>query len=188
MLTLGRVHEICGQARHTLALEAAAACEGPVLWIVPAWQGTRLHPEGVNERIDPARLLMLPAPRREDLLWAMEQALRSGTVPLVVAEVPELPGLTPVRRLHLAVEGGAAASTGTAPIGLLLTSETGGATGVESRWSLSVVSILTGEAWNLERLHSRSAPPAHWLVKQHQAGRDGRFRLRRIKLSNNSPI
>ena len=188
MLTLGRVHEICGQARHTLALEVAAACEGPVLWIVPAWQGTRLHPEGVNERIDPARLLMLPAPRREDLLWAMEQALRSGTVPLVVAEVPELPGLTPVRRLHLAVEGGAAASTGTAPIGLLLTSETGGATGVESRWSLSVVSILTGEAWNLERLHSRSVLPAHWLVKQHQAGRDGRFRLRRIKLSNNSPI
>lgn len=173
MLTLGRVHEICGQARHTLALDVAAACAGPVLWIMPAWQGTQLLADGVNERIDPARLLMVPVPRREDLLWAMEQGLRSGAVPLVVAEVPEPPGLTPVRRLHLAAEAGTTA--GIAPLGLLLSPETGGAAGVESRWSLTAEPAA--DVWRLERLHSRTSPPAHWSLKQHQARRDGRFRL-----------
>ena len=38
-LSLARLHEACGPARHTLAMLVAAATRGPVFWITPAWLG-----------------------------------------------------------------------------------------------------------------------------------------------------
>ncbi|WP_369908011.1 hypothetical protein [Tropicimonas sp. IMCC34043] len=185
-LTLARAHELCGPARRLLALAVAAASSGPVLWIAPAWAPERLNGEGVTEWIDPGRLLLLRAPRPEDLLWSMEEALRSGQVPLVVAELPEPPGLTPVRRLHLAAEAGAAAALEGAarPLGLLLGPGDGGAQGVESRWHLAprhdgtVTGAGSGEfRWWLERRRARTAPPAGWMLGQQRQRRTGRLRL-----------
>lgn len=187
-LTLARVHEVCGPARRSLALEVAAAREGPVLWILPAWQAEWLNGEGLTARLDPGRLLVLRARRAEDLLWSMEEALRSGAVPLVVAELPDPPGLTPVRRLHLASESGAeAAGRQRAPLGLLLTPGEGGAAGVESRWSLSPDHGPGRSAWRLERLRSRTAPPAAWPLEDGATGRDGRRRLHPVPAQTAAP-
>jgi protein ImuA len=86
-------------------------------------------------------------------------------VPLVVAELPAPPALTPVRRLHLAAAAGAGIAPGPAPLALLLTPDPGGAAGVETRWHLAPAPGWARDGvprWHLRRLRARVAPPAAW--------------------------
>ena len=174
----GRVHEFCGPARVNLAAMILRESQGPVIWISPAWTGERVYSAGLVAYGDPSRVIYARARRPEDLLWAAEEALRSGAAPLVIAELPDLPGLTPVRRLHLAAESGAATARhrgGLPPLGLLLTPGMGGAQGVESRWHLapqpSTTTLTdTAEAWALSRLRARMAPPATWAMARSGLG------------------
>lgn len=164
-LALARVHEICGQARRTLALMLAARAGAPVLWIAGPATGERLNPCGIQPLLPPQDLLHVAAPRAVDRLWAMEEALRSGALPVVVAELPEPPGLTPVRRLHLAAEAGAGAGR-CRPLGLILTPGGGGAPGVETRWRLEPRHGPKGSAWRLDRLRARMLPPHSWRLAE----------------------
>ena len=177
-LIRARVHEICGPARMALAALVLSESQGPVLWISPGWQAERLYPPGLREFADPGRIIFARARRPEDILWSAEEALRSGAVPMVVVEMADPPGLTPVRRLHLAAETGAEAARHRgrlAPLGLLLTPGQGGAQGVESRWHMaarpSSSTLLERRAvWELTRLRARMAPPARWQVARDGAG------------------
>lgn len=163
-LAPARVHEACGAARHTFALIVAAALRGPVMWIVPGWRPERLHGEGILRFVDPSRFLFVTPKRDEDVLWSMEEALRAGCVALVVADLPGPPGLTPVRRLHLAAETGAAEGS-VRPLGLLLTPGGGGASGVETRWEMTPRHGAAGaRGWALHRRRARMAPEKGWQV------------------------
>ena len=245
----GRVHEACGPARRLFAAWVMAGIArglapyggaGATLWIRPARGDGRLNPHGLAEWADPGRLVVVDCVQTQDLLWCAEEALRAGAAALVVVELPEPPALTPVRRLHLAAEtgaararpapraaqggaqGGATAALAPAPLGLLLTPGAGGAAGVESRWWLAPcpaarragaggetpappaatgasgsteqedAAKVTGGAtgafeadsaarqastdahgtspapprWRLIRLRARTAPVAHWRVRQ----------------------
>lgn len=183
-LRRGRLHEVCGPSRRMLAALVMGQGAGPVVWIRPAWVAERLNAAGLQPLADPGRLILVRPDREEAILWAMEEALRSGAAPLVVAEVLAPPGLTPVRRLHLAAEAGAeAARQGgqVAPLGLVLTPGDGGAPGVESRWHLAPVpsrSLLgtEGPAWTLSCRRARMSPPAAWRLCRD----DGQNRLEPI--------
>ena len=173
-LDLGRVHECAGRARRVFALMLAARTSGPVLWIAPAYGTDTLNPDGMLRFVDPGRFIFVAPQRAEDLLWAMEEALRSGAVPLVVADMPGFPALTPVRRLHLAAEAGAAQAP-RPPLGLLLTPDEGGAQGVETRWVMQpdmapdMTNALPHDhlRWHLARSRARRAPPRDWHILQN---------------------
>jgi protein ImuA len=177
-LALSRVHEFCGPSRVALAAILMGRMRGPVLWVCPAWQGERLYPDGLSRLADPGRLIVACGRRAEDILWTAEEALRSGAVALVVADLPAPPALTPVRRLHLAAETGteAARHAGRPPVlGVLLTAGNGGAAGVESRWRMDPApapSRLTGwgESWHLSRLRARTEPEAAWRLMRDETG------------------
>ena len=165
-----RVHEVCGGARRRMALMVAGAMEGTVFWIKPSWMPGQINPEGMLSLADPARFIFISPIRPEDLLWTMEESLRAGLVSLVVADLPHPPGLTAVRRLHLAAETGAEEGR-VAPLGLILTPGDGGAPGVETRWSMRPAHGENGrEAWRLARLRARMQPEARWTVEGTKEG------------------
>ncbi len=162
-LARARAHEAAGPARVVFALCAAARLTGPVLWLQPGWMAERLMGDGVRGFLDPGRLVFGRARTAPEILWAAEEALRTGLVPLVAAELPALPGLTAVRRLHLAAEAGAA--RGSAPLALLLTPGTGGAPGIETRWHLAPAPGWARDGrprWRLTRARARMAPERSW--------------------------
>jgi len=167
-LLRGRLHELCGPARRMAALWLAGSMQGPVLWIAPAWGTEAINPCGMVDWVDPGRFLFASPGRDEDLLWCTEEALRSGAVALVVADLRSPPGLVPVRRLHLAAQ-----SSGAAPLGLILTPGDGGAPGVESRWHTAPDHKGLQQVWRLERRRARTLPPKAWAVHRHE----GQLRL-----------
>lgn len=185
-LALGRVHEICGAARHTLAVQVAAATSGDVIWIAPAWWPARINGDGLFRFAHPNRFVFVHPTRPEDMLWCMEEALRSGVAPLVICELPEPPPLTPVRRLHLAAQAGHERGK-CRPLGVIVTAGVGGAAGVESRWSLTPAHREEARPqWRLERLRDRVAPPKAWHVGYASDGPEGAGKSGGLRLSGAS--
>ncbi len=162
-LPRARLHEACGNARITFALWLATQTKGPVFWITPSWNPERLNPDGVQGFVNPGRFTFVAPLRAEDVLWSMEEVLRSGAVALVVADIPSPPGLTAVRRMHLAAETGATEGS-EIPTGLLLTPGSGGAPGIETRWQMQADHGKGRSRWQLCRLRARTAPVQNWHV------------------------
>ena len=169
-LKRARAHEATGPARHLLALLVAAAGSGPVFWVAPRWSAGRLYGPGMARFVDPGRFIFVDAGRAGDVLWTLEEVMRAGVAGLVVGDLPAPPGLTPVRRLHLAGEAGAARGK-VAPLALLLTPE-GAAPGVESRWHMAPAHGpgVTDEAWQLTRSRARGEAVQSWQLRPEGAG------------------
>jgi protein ImuA len=186
-LARGRVHEVTGPARRVLAaaLAGRAQGEGPVLWLRPDWGAERLCPQGLAAFGDPGALITVGAPRAAEVLWAAEEALQSGAVALVIAELATDPDLRQIRRLHRAAAEGVARAAGRpgaggtrrAPLGVLLMQDAAESciAGVESRWALHPMPQVRGRlaeepAWWLERRLARDAPPADWPLRRGERG------------------
>ena len=153
-LAPARVHEAAGPAAPAFALTMAGLASGPVIWIGPAHAPERLMPWAARRFLAPDRLLIVEAKGEADLLWATEEALRSGAAGFVIA-APEKPlSLTAGRRLQLAAEAGRTT-------GLLLIREDGGSNAAETRWHCAP---LPGEAADSTRARGRlqRTKREHW--------------------------
>ena len=189
-LRLGCIHEVAGDETATgfcAALLARALAgggrrgaaragrdgnrHGALLWLA---QGDDLYAPGlVRYGIGAGQLLIVSGLRRQDdMLWAMEEALRCRAVRGVVAETGGT-GLAAGRRLMLAAEG-------TGVLGLVLSRGNGtalphrhghgdergrGGAGVRaavSRWR--VTAAPGGTKWRVALLHCRGGRPAEWTL------------------------
>jgi protein ImuA len=107
-LALGALHEIVAAEAGAAAAEGFAASllaglarQGPVLWCTasPGLYGPGLARFGLA----PDRLILVYARRPADLLWAMEEGLKTPGLVAVLGE-PKALDLTASRRLQLAAE------------------------------------------------------------------------------------
>src|SRR5258708_5777220 len=87
-----------------LAKESAGeSAGGPVLWVA---RHAELYGPGLGRfGLAPERLVLVQAAHETEVLWVMEEALRSGALAAVVGELHAL-DLTAGRRLQLAAEAG----------------------------------------------------------------------------------
>ena len=152
-----RVHEAGGRGRRSFALLQAARHSGPLVWITPAHLPEQPLPAGLPMGVA-ERLHLLRPVGDTDLLWCVEEALRSPVVTLVIAEPQQPLSLTVGRRLQLAAEAGRTT-------GLLLIPEGGGSAASETRW------------------HCEPAPGSedstlhHWQINKNKRGTNGDWML-----------
>ncbi|MBU2868684.1 ImuA family protein [Pacificibacter marinus] len=122
-----RTHEVCGPSAMTFAVALGARLGGKVLWVREAWRSEQINPVGIAPYLDPQHLLLAQAQNHLDVLASAEEALRSGSVALVVMEVTQPVGLTEGRRLQLAAQSGKT-------MGLCVLPEGMGSNAAQTRW------------------------------------------------------
>ncbi len=158
-LKRGRAHEVCGPGATYFAATCCNFSDKPAFWISPSWQQGGLNPEGLAAYCDPTRLLLARAASQIDILAVAEEALRSGAVGLVVAEIYEPLSLTHGRRLQLAAEAGRTT-------GLILTPDGMGSNAAETRWCCMPLSgdrDSTLHRWDL--IKNKSGTLENWVTR-----------------------
>lgn len=156
------VHECLGDAAAVFATLVAARLKGPVLWCLDTSRRENPYGPGLSSLgFDPSRLILARCRGLKEMLWTMEEGLRSSAPSLVIAEPEANVGLVESRRLQLAAETG-----GT--LGLILR-EQGDAgrlapSAVASRWQFT--SAAEG-GWRigLQRCRGTTRAENEWRVK-----------------------
>ena len=178
-LSLGALHEIAPAAPadigsaggFALTLAARAGRDRHVVWIqqdAAVFEAGSLYGPGLDLfGLAMARLVVLRVARARDALWAMEEALKSGAVAGVVAELAQegAGDLTATRRLALAAAEGAA-------LGLLLRHRSSPcACAAPTRWNVAAASSprdafggLGPTSFALTLVKNRHGPTGRWLV------------------------
>jgi protein ImuA len=139
-----------------LAKEAEGGGRG-VLW-ASLGEGDLYPPALAAYGLDPGAVILLSAPSPAELLWAMEEALRSPALAGVVGEVDRL-DLTTGRRLQLAAAAGGG-------VGFLLLRADRPAAAVSAaalRWRVGAGPDRT---WHVELLRRRSGRLGAWILER----------------------
>jgi protein ImuA len=146
--------------------------DGLVLWCLPR---PDLYGPGLTAHgLDPGRVVLVSAPRDGEILWAMEEGLRTSGIAAVVGEVGTLPAVAS-RRLQLAAE-----RSGTTAF-LLRRWRDGGQAARErnlpnaatTRWRIAAMPSIPARnepgvgrpRWRVELLRCRGGEPACWEVE-----------------------
>ena len=161
----GRAHEVCGPGAHVFALALAARSGGQIIWVREAWRAEQINPMGFADYFDPELLLVASTDNQAEALAVKEEALRSGAVPLVVAELSKPLSLVAGRRLQLAARDGNSLSLAIIPEGM-------GSNAAETRWRCAPVfdpADSTRQRWDL--IKNKSGTLGAWYVRWEQSSR-----------------
>ncbi|MCF6327064.1 MAG: hypothetical protein L3J21_07225 [Devosiaceae bacterium] len=159
-LCVSRSHEALGPGAVSFAACLIGMSKGPVLWIGEQRQNERLHPGGLIQFCDPARLMFAYGKTHMDVLWIAEEALRSKSVPLVIAQISTDIGLTEGRRLQLAAEAGQTT-------GLFLLPQGMGSNAAETRWHCAPMydsSVSDSTLFDWHCIKNKSGTTGKWIV------------------------
>ena len=124
-----------------------------------------INPMGLQRYCDPHRVLIGKCNDAADVLAATEEALRSGVVSLVIAELTQPLSLTAGRRLQLAAEAGAAT-------GLMIVRDGMGSNATQTRWQVSPVfspDDSTQMRWSLNK--NKSGTKMNWDIRWDEKAR-----------------
>jgi len=173
-LPLAGLHEIenAGPAEEGGAAEtflagilARLAPARPVLWCL---RRADLHAPGLALiGLEPRRLVLLRASHERDILWAMEEGLRSRALAAVVGEIEAL-STAASRRLQLAAE-----SAGVTGFVLHRSAGSAAASAAVTRWRVAALPSVPvarepgigRPRWRVELLRCRGGMPAAWDVE-----------------------
>ncbi len=117
--------------------------------------------------LDVGRLLLVETRSDKDALWTLEDTLRSGTRPAMVAgAIAGSLGLTASRRLNLA------AAPPATPLVLLRTCIAAGASAAATRWRIAAApaardrfGAFSSPRWRVELERCRNGRPGTWLIE-----------------------
>ena len=149
----------------------------PLLWCRLAREEReygRLYGHGLeNLGLARNRFITVTLKRPVDLLWTMEEALKSGALALVAADADTAhAGLTETRRLSLAAHAGKSAGL------LVFNRPHPGATASHTRWTAAAAASRPppddaaapgNPAWVIELTRARGGRPGSWMVEWQDA-------------------
>lgn len=164
-LKSSRYHEVTGAGAYSFASVCCGYTTGKAIWLVEGWTHEVVNPHGLQTHCDPHQVLVGKCSNSSDVLAAAEEALRSGVVTLVIAELTKPLSLTAGRRLQLAAEVGGST-------GLMIVSDGMGSNATQTRWHVSPVyssNDSTQMRWSL--IKNKSGTNAGWEVRWNEATR-----------------
>jgi protein ImuA len=140
-----------------------------LVFVLPAYglrDHGRLYGHGLRALgLDPERLILVETARRNDTLWAIEEALRSGA-PAAIAGIVDKLDLTLSQRLHLA-----AVDCGL-PLFLLRPAHNLESSAAATRWRVGTAAaardrfgLLVRPRWHLSLERCRNGRPGEWSVE-----------------------
>ncbi|NKB19763.1 MAG: hypothetical protein GKS01_04375 [Alphaproteobacteria bacterium] len=157
----------------TLLAALADYRKGRVLWCLNnnATDAGEIYPAGLTQHgLDPSCLTIVKTTRDTDVLWAMEEALRSNAFIAVLGELRAI-AMTASRRLQLAAEENDALTVLLRPA-----TETPGLSAAVQRWRIKAapshprgfVATLNepgNTCWDTTLFRSRGGTPGTWLLE-----------------------
>lgn len=115
----------------------------------------------------PAQLLLVTSPKPTDVLWVLEEALRSQALVAIVGEVGPALDLTASRRLQLAAE------TMATPVFLLRPPQAREASAAMTRWRITShqkeAHAWQRPCWQTELVRCRGGRPQQWFLEWDHA-------------------
>jgi len=184
-LPQGALHEMNGTAAamgFAAALAGRLAGSKPILWCRSARNetGSVYGPGLIPLGLDPEQIVFVETKKKQDLLWAMEEGLRSGQPALVIGEIDAV-SLVASRRLQLAAEAGGVTAFLLNTVVTKRICEKATATSATTvaltRWIVSSEAkdksqrnTMRGPQWRVDLAHCRGGVPQYWLVEwNHEA-------------------